>query len=377
MLQLLGFGKKRRSRRRSRKVKKGSVMRKPSNALLRLCKKLKVKTTMKRGKRRVYRKARLLKKLCKRKLRMLKKRLLKKKSKKVSKRKSVTRRKTSRKSSRKSSRKTKRKSNRKTRRKNTATKLRRVMGFGAGCGAPAYGGTLGFGSSIRFGNQNYGGNEFGKRRKRTMTKSSKAAAMKAFKQFYLRHCRGCQVQKKRSRRRFGFGSNPPLYQSMGHEFCGSGEGGVLGAGSTGLFPTPCTKLNAAQAALESSAARTVEQEIAQGLSKSGAVFDGQVNYGLTDAQIAQIRADAASGSAEIARFSGPNRPMFGKRRRARKTKLLKRKGRRSSLRKVKKVRKSTSGLKRRKSSGLKRRKSSGLKRRKSRVSRMSGMSLMY
>jgi hypothetical protein len=40
------------------------------------------------------------------------------------------------------------------------------------------------------------------------------------------------------RYRFGNGGNPPLSAMMGSEFC-SGGGGVLGANSTGLFPTPC------------------------------------------------------------------------------------------------------------------------------------------
>jgi hypothetical protein len=45
--------------------------------------------------------------------------------------------------------------------------------------------------------------------------------------------------RKTRRYRFGNGGNPPLSQSMGYEFCSNG-GGVLGANSTGLFPTPCT-----------------------------------------------------------------------------------------------------------------------------------------
>ena len=44
--------------------------------------------------------------------------------------------------------------------------------------------------------------------------------------------------KRRRRYRFGNGGNPPLSQSMGYEFCSNG-GGVLGANSTGLFPSPC------------------------------------------------------------------------------------------------------------------------------------------
>jgi hypothetical protein len=45
--------------------------------------------------------------------------------------------------------------------------------------------------------------------------------------------------RRRVGRRYRFGSgNPPLGSSMGYEFC-SGGGGVLGANSTGLFPSPC------------------------------------------------------------------------------------------------------------------------------------------
>ena len=40
------------------------------------------------------------------------------------------------------------------------------------------------------------------------------------------------------RYRFGSGGNPSLSSSMGYEFCSNG-GGVLGANSTGLFPSPC------------------------------------------------------------------------------------------------------------------------------------------
>lgn len=55
----------------------------------------------------------------------------------------------------------------------------------------------------------------------------------------LSRMRGQTVFGKR-RRRYGFGNggNPPLMASTGYEFCSNG-GGVLGANSTGLFPTPC------------------------------------------------------------------------------------------------------------------------------------------
>ena len=69
--------------------------------------------------------------------------------------------------------------------------------------------------------------------------------MKAFRAFYKRHCAGM--------RRSRFGSNPPLSASMGYEFCPSGMGGVLGADSTGLFPSPCTSMNTKQAVTEATA----------------------------------------------------------------------------------------------------------------------------
>jgi hypothetical protein len=53
MALLLGFGKKRKSTK------------KPPTKLLKLCKKLKIKVTIKRGNKRVYKKTTLLKKLCK------------------------------------------------------------------------------------------------------------------------------------------------------------------------------------------------------------------------------------------------------------------------------------------------------------------------
>jgi hypothetical protein len=72
---------------------------------------------------------------------------------------------------------------------------------------------------------------FGKKRRGTK-KVSRTAAMKAFRSFYAKHC-------KSRRARFGNGGNPPLNASMGYEFCPDGMGGVLGAYSTGLFPSPC------------------------------------------------------------------------------------------------------------------------------------------
>ena len=79
-----------------------------------------------------------------------------------------------------------------------------------------------------------GSSKFGKRR--SGRKVNKAEAMKAFRSFYKRH-----YASSRSAR-FGNGGNPPLNASMGYEFCPSGMGGVLGANSTGLFPSPCTNM---------------------------------------------------------------------------------------------------------------------------------------
>jgi len=210
------FGKKRRSTRKS--SKKGG---KPPAKLLKICRKLKVKTTVKRGGSRVYKKKSVLKKLCLKKLKVMKK-------KKMMKKKALKRR-------------VKRVSSRMGGSEFGARRTR----FGSSCGssyAPAPGAMMGFGRNITFGGQNFGGMEFGKRRRKSV-KMSKAAAMKAFKAFYRRHC-----SVRRSR--FGSGGNPPLSASMGYEFCPSGMGGVLGAMGTGLFASPCTPKNAAQAAAE-------------------------------------------------------------------------------------------------------------------------------
>ena len=269
------FGKKRRSTKR--KSAKKHV--KPPARLLRICKKFHVKATKKVGRKRVYKSVATLKKLCLRKARAMKKKMMKmhkkKSSKKVSKRKKV-------------------------RRSHT------MFGFGAGkpmmdgteeeeqvypilpptmarpapttarptptmaakqmammrCEMPSFGSRRRvpmFGVVPRSLSKRKGGRpnlmefgagkpmmydlmEFGKKRR---VGSSKKVAMKAFRSFYKRHCAG------RRGMGFGNGGNPPLNASMGYEFCPSGMGGVLGADSTGLFPSPCTSMNAAQASAES------------------------------------------------------------------------------------------------------------------------------
>ena len=217
MQSIFSFGKKRRSTKR-RSTKRRSVKgSKPPSKVLRMCKKYKVKTTVKRGSKRVYKSTRLLVKLCNKRKRSLKKR-----------------------------RSTKRRSTR----------------FGEGCAydRPQ---VAGFGKNRRSSKR-----KGGKRRS-----VSKAAAMKAFKKFYKSHCRksmrfgnkmpmqNMQMQgnrmpmqdmsmmqnmpmqgngmfgRRRRKMRFGAG-NPPLNQSMGYEVCPDGQGGLLANGS-GLFPQAC------------------------------------------------------------------------------------------------------------------------------------------
>jgi len=81
-------------------------------------------------------------------------------------------------------------------------------------------------------------NRFGKRRRRR----APAAAMFGRRRRVGGRRRMSVPRRRRrmSRRMFGFGNggNPALSASMGYEFC-PGGGGVLGANSTGLFPSPC------------------------------------------------------------------------------------------------------------------------------------------
>ena len=190
-----GFGKKRRrSTRRKSSKRSGSrkMMAKPPARLLKICKKYHVKATKKVGKKRVYKSISSLKKMCLKKAMALRKKLMKK-CKSGAKRRSPMHRR------------------------------RRVR-------------RSGFGGMMKPGMSAFGKEfkpfvpGFGKRR--AGSKTSRKAAMKAFRSFYKRHCAG-------RRSRFGSGGNPPLYQSMGGEFCPNGMGGVTGATSTGLFATPC------------------------------------------------------------------------------------------------------------------------------------------
>jgi hypothetical protein len=169
--------------KKRRSVKRSSkAARKPPARLLKICKKYRVKATKKVGSKRVYKSVKVLKKLCLKKAMALRKKLMKKHKPKAHRRRS-----------------------------------------------------MGFGSSM-LPDMNTMRNSvmmpaFGK-------KTGRKVAMKAFRSFYKRHCAG-------RRSGFGSGGNPPLYQSMGGEFCPNGMGGVLGANSTGLFPTPCVSARGA------------------------------------------------------------------------------------------------------------------------------------
>ena len=200
---MLGFGKKRRS------VKKVSS-KKPSSKLLKLCKRYKVKATSK-GK---YRSTLLLKKEClKKALAMLKKaQKLIKKTKFGAHKSSVDVR-------------------------NNKMVVGKHVSFGKMMEEEEEEEEeeMEFGRRARFGapcggNGMMGASSFGKKRRDVGKKTSKAAAMKAFRSLYNRHCARSM--------KFGSGGNPSLASHMGAEFCSNG-GGVLGASSTGLFYTPC------------------------------------------------------------------------------------------------------------------------------------------
>ena len=174
MLSFLGFGRRRKSTKRKgtkRKGTKKSVCRPPAK-LIKLCKRYGVKATTKVGKKRIYKSVSKLKKACLKKAMAMKKKMMKKSKKSHS---------------------------------------RRTASFGQ--------------KRLPM---------FGKRRRVARKgKCSNAAAMKAFKSFWKRHCAGARGA------RFGNGGNPALSASMGYEFCPDGMGGVLGDRSTGLFPSPC------------------------------------------------------------------------------------------------------------------------------------------
>jgi len=253
MFSLFGFGKKRRTRKSTRKStrrkSRKSGSRKPPARLLKICKKYRVKATRKVGGKRVYKSARLLAKAC------LKKAMKKARKARKGTRKVVRRRRVHRRSAMFGMNMMDKKmmgfGNMHMMDKkmmgfgNMHMMDKKMMGYGAmdmkkmmGEMPKRYSNTTMDKKPIKYSN-------FGKRRRTAGRKVSKSSAMKAFRAFYKRHCAGM--------RRSRFGSNPPLYTSMGYEFCPSGMGGVLGADSTGLFPSPCTGMNTKQAVTEATA----------------------------------------------------------------------------------------------------------------------------
>jgi len=262
MPSLFGFGKRRRKVKRSSKKAKAS--RKPPARLLKICKKYHVKATKKVGGRRCYKSIACLKRLCLKKARAMKKKLMKMAKRKKSSKKTTRRRTNRRRTSMGQDEEEMNFGARRSRFGNVDEedlmsgfgKRRRTcrmdddeMMFGARRRIPMFGrryrfggehmmpdGTMMddnemmFGRRSRFGYDEPEMMDFGKRR--GGAKVSKAKAMKAFRSFYKRHCKGRGA-------RFGNGGNPMLNASMGYEFCPNGMGGVLGANSTGLFPSPC------------------------------------------------------------------------------------------------------------------------------------------
>ena len=215
MLSLFGFGKSRRkvSRRKvsRRKVTRRKAVRKLPSKLVKLCKRYGVKTTTKRGGRRVQKSVAVLKRAVAKKIKLMLKRHKKQQSK----------------------RGVKKSSKRRSTRKRT-TRRRRSTKFNT-THEMMYGGMKNrFGASCS-GNVNNGMMaQFGARRRPNRMATSKKDAYDAFRNMY---------GSMRNRYHFGNGGNPMLSQTMGSEFC-SGGGGVLGANSTGLFPSPCMDIAA-------------------------------------------------------------------------------------------------------------------------------------
>jgi hypothetical protein len=242
-----GFGKKKRTTRRK------TVSKKPPARLIRICKKYRVKATRKVGGKRVYKSIKVLKKLCLKKAYALKKKLMKMAKSKKGSKKTTRRRRKSRFGEDDEEEEDMSFGHRRSRfgqtmggaikesAKVAATNMGPVLvpKMGANVEMMGIGPRLrNFYDDCQARNGHYVAPScttslrFGKRR-RVGAKASRKTAMKAFSAFFKRHCAG------RRGSRFGSGGNPPLSASMGYEFCPNGMGGVLGANSTGLFPSPC------------------------------------------------------------------------------------------------------------------------------------------
>lgn len=239
MLNFFGFGKKRRTRRSTRKTtrrsRRKSGSKRPPAKLLRLCRRYKVKATKKVGRRRLYKSVAVLKRQCAKKARSMRKSRF-----------GNVHRHHHKKGSR-------------THRIKRALSSKRAKYAGAAllaalAGAGAYKKRK---TIARHGRRMRWRIDKGYRNKMHQLapyKTSLGGRHGALEErFYSPpssrlleyNVVGNQQMSKfgkrrRSRRRYGFGDggNPSLGNSMGYEFC-AGGGGVLGANSTGLFPSPC------------------------------------------------------------------------------------------------------------------------------------------
>jgi len=225
-----GFGRKRT--RKTRKSTKKAV--KPAKSLVRLCKKYGVKVTKKSGSKRTYKKTAVLKKQCAKKIRSL----IKRKSKFGARR-----------GSRFGVRPTSRRMplpTRMTRRARIMGHIRRHRGKYSGLGtALSTAATLAALRRAGYINLSGTGKASGQYnrakhavKERRMQYDDERSGLNNIGQLYDFGKRRRRGRRGIRRYRFGNGGNPSLSSSMGYEFC-SGGGGVLGANSTGLFPSPC------------------------------------------------------------------------------------------------------------------------------------------
>jgi len=264
MFNFFGFGRK---TRRSKSVKTS----KPSKTLVKICRKYKIKTTKKVGSKRVYKRVGVLKKQCAKKIRSLIKRRSSFGAKGV--------RRGGRRTVHRGGRKTVRRVSpmatmmpmtpaRLSRRARLSRHLRTHRGryskyakraamlaaaVGAGYAAKKHGyinegkvrgdmmalrkrmgrksladkamGITGFGKRRRSKKTMFG-------RRRRVGRPRKTSRRKVGRKTRRR------VVHRHAPRRYNFGYQMPLSAMMGNEFCSNG-GGVLGANSTGLYPTPC------------------------------------------------------------------------------------------------------------------------------------------
>jgi len=229
-----GFGRKRTTRRRKvgRKGSKKAV----SRTLLSLCKKYHVKCTKKVGSRRVRKSSAVIKKQLARKIRSLIKRASKFGSRKTHfgvKHRHAAHRKVRSMSSVPVA------PTRLTRGQRIMAHIRKRRGvYGALAGAALTGAALA--GARRAGYITLGGTGKASRQAGAARDYAKGRVDAAKAYMAARRAAPAAFGKRRRvrYRKYHFGSNPPLSNSMGYEFCSNG-GGVLGANSTGLFPSPC------------------------------------------------------------------------------------------------------------------------------------------